>query len=149
MWLIRFQKFSEKILQFWWPSREQIFFKKYNLFYFFFKDFIYFQKERSGWRKREGDTSMCNCLLHTPLGTWPATRHVPWLGMEPVTFWFTLALNPVSHTCQGDFILNSINSKPVILTHMLEICYLELHCTRSKIITSKNHLLSMVFIIVS
>ena len=36
------------------------------------------------------ETSICGCLLHAPLlGTWPTTRHVPWLGIESVTLWFT------------------------------------------------------------
>ena len=28
-------------------------------------------------------------LTHPLLGTWPATRHVPWLGIEPATLWIT------------------------------------------------------------
>ena len=33
---------------------------------------------------------MCSCLLCAPyLGTWPTTQHVPWLGIEPATLWFT------------------------------------------------------------
>ena len=32
---------------------------------------------------------MCGCLLHTPnWGPDPKPRHVPWLGIEPVTFQF-------------------------------------------------------------
>ena len=27
-------------------------------------------------------------LARPPLGTWPATRHVPWPGIKPATFWF-------------------------------------------------------------
>ena len=33
---------------------------------------------------------MCGCLLHAPY--WrpgPQPRHVPWLGIKPVTLWFT------------------------------------------------------------
>ena len=42
--------------------------------------FIYF---REGERRERGrETLMCGCLLHTP-------RHVPWLGVEPATSWFT------------------------------------------------------------
>ena len=42
----------------------------------FLKDFIYlFFREGKGGRKRRGETSMCDCLLHTPLlGTWSATQ---------------------------------------------------------------------------
>ena len=54
---------------------------------FFFKDFIYFL-ERRGERKRE--TSMCGCLSRAPhWGPGPQPRHMPWLGIEPATPWFT------------------------------------------------------------
>ena len=34
-------------------------------------------------------TSMCGCLLRTPYwGPGLQLRHVPWLGIEPVTLWF-------------------------------------------------------------
>ena len=57
----------------------------------FFKDFIYFlQIERKGGRKRGRETSMCGCLLHAPYwGPGLHPRHVPWLGIELVTLWFT------------------------------------------------------------
>ena len=33
---------------------------------------------------------MCGCLLHTPYwGPGLQPRHVPWLGIKPVTLWFT------------------------------------------------------------
>ena len=33
---------------------------------------------------------MCDCLSHSPhRGPGPQPRHVPWLGMEPATLWFT------------------------------------------------------------
>ena len=33
---------------------------------------------------------MCDCLLHTPTwGPGPQPRHVPWLGIELATLWFT------------------------------------------------------------
>ena len=33
---------------------------------------------------------MCGCLSHTlNYGLGPQPRHVPWLGIEPVTLWFT------------------------------------------------------------
>ena len=35
-------------------------------------------------------TTLINCLSLTPnWGTGPITLHVPWLGIEPVTFWFS------------------------------------------------------------
>ena len=33
---------------------------------------------------------MCGCVLHTPhWGPGLQPRHVPWLGIEPMTLWFT------------------------------------------------------------
>ena len=56
---------------------------------FFFKIlFIFREMGREGERK--GKKHQCVCLLHTPNqrpGLQP--RHVPWLGIELETFWFT------------------------------------------------------------
>ena len=61
---------------------------KNKLIYVFFKDFIYLFLERGERRETERETSMCGCLLHTPnWGPGPQPRHVPWLGIEPVTLW--------------------------------------------------------------
>ena len=52
--------------------------------------FIYFQREGKGGRKRGRETSMCSCLSHAPYwGPGLQPRHVPWLGIEPATLWFT------------------------------------------------------------
>ena len=58
------------------------------------KDFTYLLLEKGGGRERDGEKhvrdTLIGCLLHTPnwgLGTQP--RHVPRLGIEPVTFWVT------------------------------------------------------------
>ena len=54
-----------------------------------FKNFIYF-RERKGGRKRGRETSMWGCLSRAPYwesGLQP--RHVPWLGIELVTLWFS------------------------------------------------------------
>ena len=41
-------------------------------------------------RGRERETSMCGYLTHAPYwGPGPQPRHVPWLGIEPETLWFT------------------------------------------------------------
>ena len=61
----------------------------------FLKDFTYFRE--MGWEgEREGEQHQCaggtsiGCLLHTPnWGPGLQPRHVPYLGIEPVTFWFT------------------------------------------------------------
>ena len=43
--------------------------------------------EGRNWRR---ETSMCGCLLCAPYwGPGLQPRHVPWLGIEPVTHWFT------------------------------------------------------------
>ena len=66
-----------------------------GLFFFFFFNilFIRFSREGKGGRKRRRETLMCerniNCLWHTPSqGPGPQPSHVPWLGIQPVTFWF-------------------------------------------------------------
>ena len=45
---------------------------------------------RKGGRKRRRETSVCgylSCVLYW--GPGPQPRHVPWLGIEPGTLWFT------------------------------------------------------------
>ena len=61
------------------------------LFYSFWKIlFIYFYREGKGRRKRGRETSMCGCLSHAPYwGPGLQPRHVPWLGIELETLWFT------------------------------------------------------------
>ena len=54
------------------------------------KKFIYLFIFRGGGREKERETPVCSCLLCTPYwGPGPQPRHVPWLGIEPVTLWFT------------------------------------------------------------
>ena len=57
----------------------------------FFKDFIYlFLEQGKGKEKeRERNISVCLPLTWTPLGPGLQPRHVPWLGIEPATLWFT------------------------------------------------------------
>ena len=51
---------------------------------------IYSLRERKGRRKKEGETSMCGCLSRAPhWGPGPQPRHVPWLGIQTATLWFT------------------------------------------------------------
>ena len=65
---------------------------------YFLKDFIYLFifREREREREREGEKHQCEretsvgCLLCTPnQGPGLQPRHVPRLGIEPVTFWIT------------------------------------------------------------
>ena len=44
--------------------------------------------DRGEGRKKGRETSMCGCLSSAPYwGPGPQPRHVPWLEIEPVTFW--------------------------------------------------------------
>ena len=63
----------------------------------FFKDFIFilFFRERGKEGQGEGEEHQCaretsfGCLSHAPnRGPGPQPRHVPWLGIELVKFWF-------------------------------------------------------------
>ena len=59
------------------------------IYIFCFKDFIYLFLERGEGRKRGKETPVCGCLSSTPYwGPGLQPRHVPWLGIEPVTLWF-------------------------------------------------------------
>ena len=50
--------------------------------------FLFLETEGKGGRKR-GRGTMCGCLSHAPYwGLGPQPRHVPSLGIEPVTLWF-------------------------------------------------------------
>ena len=64
---------------------------QWHHFIIFFKIlFIYFYREGNRGRKTGRETSMCGCLSHA--GYWGPglqPRHVPWLGIEPVTLWFS------------------------------------------------------------
>ena len=62
-----------------------------KIFYLFFTFYlIIFFRERKEGRKRGRETSMCGCFSHIPnWGRDPQPRHVPWLGIEPATLWFT------------------------------------------------------------
>ena len=52
--------------------------------------FLFIFRKGKGEKKRQRKTSMCGCLLCTPhQGPGPQPRHVPWLGIEQATFWFT------------------------------------------------------------
>ena len=92
--------FSEAQFSIHSSMREMLLYLKYS-FIFFFLDFIYLFIERGEGKKegREGnihvlgETSI-SCLSHAPnlaynLGPGLQPRHMPWWGIEPVTFWFS------------------------------------------------------------
>ena len=76
-----------------------------HLFFYFLKKilFILFLDREEGW-ERGKETSVCGWLSRAPYwGCGPQPRHVLWLGIKPVTLWFTGRVNPLSHTSQGHF----------------------------------------------
>ena len=86
----------------------------FNLLFIFFKDFIYFREGRGG-RKRGRETSMCGCLSHAPYwGPGRQPRHVPWLGIEPVTLWFTQSTEPHQPGPQVNLISIGLAKKSVM-----------------------------------
>ena len=62
----------------------------YYIFFNFKKDFIYLFLERGKGKEKERERNVNEWLplICSLLGTWPATQHVPWLGIELATFWF-------------------------------------------------------------
>ena len=57
-----------------------LFLKRFYLFIF---------RERERKKERERNINVCLPLVHPWLGTGLQPRHVPWLGIEPTTLWFT------------------------------------------------------------
>ena len=77
-----------QMIQLFWQGIRQ-----YHLIilYSFFKDFIYLFLERGKWREKERERNI-NVWLPLARPYWgpdPQPRHVPWLGIELVTLWFT------------------------------------------------------------
>ena len=73
----------------------------------FFKDFIYLREGEGGRRKRERNIKVQLPLACPVLGPWPATQACTltenWTG-NPLVHW--PALDPLSHTSQGQNIIN-------------------------------------------
>ena len=58
----------------------------FSFFLFFLRFYLFIFREKG----REGETSMCGCLLSAPYwGPGLHPRHVPWLGIKLVTLRFT------------------------------------------------------------
>ena len=63
-------------------------FSKQVFFFFFFLTILFIFREGKGGTKRGWETSTCGCLSCAPYrAPGPQPRHVPWLGIEPATFW--------------------------------------------------------------
>ena len=56
---------------------------------FFIKILIYLFIERGERKEKERDINVWLPLMHPLVGTCPATKHVPCLGIKSVTLWFT------------------------------------------------------------
>ena len=59
--------------------------------YFFICLFVSFLGKGEGKREREGEKHLCVVASYTPHTWGPGLqpRHVPWLGIKPMTLWFT------------------------------------------------------------
>ena len=87
-------KYLPYLLAFCMFSFEKRLFRYFAHFYVILKRFyLFIFRERGREGEREGEKHWCaretliGCLLHT--SNWrsgPQLRHVPWLGIEPVTF---------------------------------------------------------------
>ena len=56
----------------------------------FKEDFIYFYRGGGREKERERNISVWLPLMYPHWGPGLKSRHVPWLGIEPVTLWFTV-----------------------------------------------------------
>ena len=51
--------------------------------------YVFIYREKEGREKERGEISMFGWLSHAPYwGPDPQPRHVPWLGIQPVSLWF-------------------------------------------------------------
>ena len=82
----------------------QTFRKKFFHLKIFKRFYLFIFREGKGGRKRGTKTSMCACLSRAPYrGTWPTTQACALTGnwtSNPLVQ--RLALNPLSHTSQGN-----------------------------------------------
>ena len=109
---------SLAVLRFTWPPQYLgVLMNKWlkNNSYFFKKDFIYFQREGKGRRKRGRATSMYDWLplVRPLLGTWPVTQACALTGNRtgnPLVR--RPALSPLSHTSQGTTFTDTIETVP-------------------------------------
>ena len=63
--------------------------RKHGFWFFFIKKiYLFIFREREREKERERNINMWLPLVHPLLGTWPVSRHVPWLGTKLATLWF-------------------------------------------------------------
>ena len=76
-----------------------------DFFLSFLKIFIYLFLERDEGREKEKERNINVWLplMRPLLGPGPQPRHVPWLGIQLATLVPRPALNPLSHSSQGNF----------------------------------------------
>ena len=93
-------------------SKSQIYFLFLLRFYLLISIYLFiifihlYFREGKGERKRGRETSECGCLCAPLLGTWPATQARALTGNrtgDPLVH--RPALNPLSHTSQGYFLI--------------------------------------------
>ena len=59
-------------------------------FFFFFRFYLFIFRERGSEGEREGQKHQCVVASRTtPTGDLAHNPHVPWLGIQPATLWFT------------------------------------------------------------
>ena len=62
----------------------------FNIIFIFLRFCLFLERWTEGGRDGGRETSMCGCHSHSPhWGPGPQPRHVPWLGIEPATLYFT------------------------------------------------------------
>ena len=89
----------------------------------FFKKLLFVERGEGREKERKRNISVWLCLVCPCQGPGSQPRHVPWLGIEPVTLWFTglCSINSLSHTSQtGGFIFYFIFFKILFIYLFLE-----------------------------
>ena len=84
-----FHTYSTLPVPFHWTSPLFFYTGTLSWLSFFKRFYLFIFREGKGGKKRGRETLICGCLSHAPYwGPGLQPRHVPWLGIEPVTLWF-------------------------------------------------------------